>query len=381
MWKWRLAAVMAIVLLAAAVGLFTYQWSINPEVLDQEEETVAATTTTQPEAPEGRATIYATVGMHSELASGTNNPDYINDEERFWQDRNLLLQFATMLKEEGATFDFMSDVTFLEAVLKYDKDQENTNGKNIIQYLSEDLGVSIDPHAHETNTSNYADGAYLVEQLGVQPTGVVGGFLIDQGVDRFRSPIEAKTYDYAWTPTILWGGGTGLHQNESQYWASGIWRPKSDREISVDDPNGTLPNIGNYVSSWSGLDDLLEKNAAGELDADKIYTITIMTNLRDIAQSGFVEDFKKEIDARKGYQTSGEVVWLTLPATIDVWKTKYNSEPNRLPYTGTATSKDVFGGGDDAASGGLSGKGGGCGDGVCRPLERQKQVCPEDCGE
>lgn len=52
----------------------------------------------------------------------------------------------------------------------------NTNGKNLLRWFVEEKGVICDPHSHE-NGYNYADVAYLHEQLGIMATKVVGGFL------------------------------------------------------------------------------------------------------------------------------------------------------------------------------------------------------------
>jgi len=116
--------------------------------------------------------IYLTFITHNEDAEpyNTNFNYYILR-------RNIIVQLADYVQTHNVKWDFQSDWRFLLGVRNFDTGSVilNTNGKNIIKWLTEDKGVECDPHAHE-NAYNYADVAYLHTQLGITPNKIVGGF-------------------------------------------------------------------------------------------------------------------------------------------------------------------------------------------------------------
>src|SRR5882672_7315583 len=78
------------------------------------------------------------------------------------QKRNLIIQLANVVQSRNLKWNFQSDHPFLKAVIKFDTGStlSNTNGKNLLRWLTEDKGVICDPHSHE-NGVNYADVAHL----------------------------------------------------------------------------------------------------------------------------------------------------------------------------------------------------------------------------
>ena len=305
---------------------------------------ILASCTSQPVAIEETGpVIYVSIASHNEEPS-LKQPDYLADEELFWHYREGLVDFAQMLYDERVAYNWQSDWNFLKAILEYDTGTPETNGKNVALWMEEDLGFEISPHAHETEY-NYADVAYLMEEVGVTPIGIVGGFLAapvsDSKVDYLQEPIEGWIYDYTWEAFALWGGGTGLHKNEEGLWTSGIWRPESSENFFEDDPSA-LPNIGHYRSTWEGLYDLLEKRDNGELDPDQIYTITIMNDQKDFADDpNYVEEFRQQIEALSSYTEQGVIEWVSLSEVLEIWETEYQSEPNIFHYNEEA-SKSIF---------------------------------------
>jgi len=280
------------------------------------------------------APIYVSIFTHVE-EPGKTSPNYLEDEDSFWKMHDAVKEFAEMLHEEGVAYNFQSDWNFLQAIAQYDSEgTEETNNKNLLLYLYEDLHVQIDPHGHETKY-NLADVAYLIEQLGVQPSGLVGGFIVspvsESKVDYFQEPLKGNIYDYTWEAEILWGGGTGLHQDEEAFWASGVWRPKSKEEFLVD-KKGNLPNVGKYDTGWEGLQELLEKQKNGELNVDQIYTVSVPGKQQEIVIEGYKEEFQEYIQAFKQETEEGRIIWIELSEVIDVWKEEYNSEPNIYKY-------------------------------------------------
>lgn len=312
--------------------------------------------------------IYATVFTHVEQPNGKETPDFLADEEAFWEARELVVTFAEMLYEKGVAYDFQSDWNFLAAALEYDQGTESTNGKNFLRYLAEDLNVSVDPHNH-TGQSEYnsADVAYLIDALGVEPSGVVGGFiaapLSESILEDYWEPVEGNVYDYTWSAEILWGGGTGLHQgDEEDLWASGVWKVGSAEDFLTHDENAPLPVVGHWQTDWEGLDDLLEKQAAGELEMDQIYTISIDAHQKKLSSS-FIEEFAAAIDSYQAVVDEGQLQWATFPEVVEIWETQYDSVPSILPYDGEGKEEYT----DE------------CGDGVCSLFERKAGNCSADC--
>lgn len=324
---------------------------------------------------DGQPVIYVSVVTHNEEPASGRYPDFTKDEDAFWEHREAVIDFATMLKEEGATYDWMSDWTFLLAAQQFDRGTDETEGKNVVRYLAENLGVSVDPHAHQTRYS-YADVAYLISQLGVTPTGVVGGFIVNPVsasiLEDFWEPIKGRVYPEAtWTATILWGGGSAGHTADTN--ASGVWRPASAENFTQHSDDAPLPNVGGYVSDWDGLDALLAAQAAGELTAGEIYTVSIMAGQDELTEAGYIEEFRDHIRDLRDETEDGRIVWMTVPDVLDVWVTSYESEPNVYLEGSEETESAGSGFGAGTPSGNA------CGDGVCSTFERKMNLCSEDC--
>ena len=97
--------------------------------------------------------VYVSIVVHNEEPSNsTTYQDYTTNKTYYLEHREMIRRFALMLHSYNIAFNFQSDWAFLKACQMYDNNSVciNTNGKNIIRYLKEDLGVSIAPHAHET---------------------------------------------------------------------------------------------------------------------------------------------------------------------------------------------------------------------------------------
>ncbi len=353
--------------------------------------TTSTTTTTTPSnttTSDGLPVIYVNIASHSEDGTSIGYPDFLTDTDDYATERAGVVKFAQMVNEHGAKYNYQSDWNFLLALNAYDKGDSTTNGKNLLRYLVEDLGDAVDPHSHEKNGYNYADVAYLVSTLGVEPSHVVGGFIASPESSSKLSYLSTLTHgskypSYEWKPEILWGGGTGNHVNEEALWISGVWRPKSASAFTTDDPNA-LPNVGHYESDWDGLDKLLALQSAGSLTSGQIYTVTIMNSQPDFTES-YVEAFSKKLDEYTDEVSAGRIIWTTIEGSYDAWVNTYNSVPSTLLFSGTASSSS-----GPSAHGSSSSSGSTpssispntkptdhCGDGVCVKVERIS--CPEDC--
>ncbi|MCY7361814.1 MAG: hypothetical protein LH629_07070 [Ignavibacteria bacterium] len=131
--------------------------------------------------------LYSQTSTSVSITFVTHNEDaepYNTNYSYYILRRNIVVQLADYVQLKSVKWNFQSDWRFLQAVINFDTGSviQNTNGKNIIRWLTEDKGVSCDPHAHE-NQYNYADIAYMHTLLGITPAKIVGGFLYNQIVN------------------------------------------------------------------------------------------------------------------------------------------------------------------------------------------------------
>lgn len=285
-------------------------------------------------AEENKATIYVSIVSHNEEPNLTNHPDFTEDYQSYEAYRTGAVNFAEMLYENGAKYNFQSDWNFLLAEQTYGESFESTNSKNLLQWLEEDLNFAVDPHAHESIYS-IADVAYLMEELGATPSNIVGGFIADPAedsrVEDFQDPIEGWQYNTSWEAEALWGAATGLHADDSDLKISGIWRAKDNEHFTTHDSDSKAV-IGSYTSDWDGLEDLLEKRENGELDPDEMYTVTIMNNQEDFTDESYIEDFRENLERYSDETDDGAIKWVTLEEALDIWTDDYNENPNIYSY-------------------------------------------------
>lgn len=350
----------------------------SPDVIPSPTPAVMPTT-----AATGAPVIYVNIVSHSEDGTSPGYPNFSTDQSSFATERAGLVSFANMLARHRVQYDYQSDWNFLLGVQKFDAGDASTNGKNVLRYLSEDLGFAIDPHSHEKNGYNYADVAYLIKANGVEPSHVVGGFIASPESQSKLSYLGSLTHGskypaYEWKPEILWGGGTGNHVNESALWISGVWHPKSPSSFAVDDPAAPLPVVGHYESNWDGLNKLLALQEEGALTPGNMYTVTIINNQPDF-DDAYVDAFSEKLDSYADETAEGKIVWTTIRETYGAWVGSYGSKASILPWSGTVSADS--GPGARASTGSLpnSGKKTNCGNGICDALERTSGLCPSDC--
>ena len=281
--------------------------------------------------------IYVTVVMHTE--DPPTNPDFTRDRGTYLQWRDALVGFAELLREFGAAFDYQCEWTFPAAAAMFDEGDvtANTGGLNVLKYLHDVLGVSIDPHAHE-RIYNYADVAEFIRRTGVVPSQVVGGFLYwppdnRQGWEKFREPIRGRMFPEAtWTGRILWGAGTAGHRGPDLF-ASGIWRPKDRYHFIAHDPESPLIYIGSYRRTTmraGGLFELVDLAKRGELDPEGMYTVGIFVAHGVVVRGGeeFLSRFRYAVlEPIAELVEEGLVRWATLPEIARIWAEEYGERP------------------------------------------------------
>jgi hypothetical protein len=178
--------------------------------------------------------------------------------------------------------------------------------------------IAVDAHSHERSGWNYADVAFLLQQLGVPTTGLVGGYIASppsqQTWTRLRAPLVGLRPPYpVWQAQALWGGGSGNHRDDPR--ASGIWRPRDAEHFFEDDPSQTLP-------------DLLLRLRTGQLEPGRLYTATIMVPQCSLdSDPTLLPTVAAIFDRFVPDVATGDLVWATLPTVLRTWREQYGSAP------------------------------------------------------
>ncbi len=275
--------------------------------------------------------VYVVLFMHNEDSAlgDFNDPQ---TRQSYIRQRNGLVEFSRMLNSHGASFCWQSDWKFLEGVLRYETPQlmDSTNGKNLVRFMSEDMGITVEPHSHENYGYNYADVACLIDSLGVTPTNVVGGHVWDPysgnyaNWERFRQPLQGSHYPQAlWEGKILIGSATPGHTNDPV--PSGIWRPTDKYNFWTDDPSGNILCVGQYTEDMQGLLELIDLYDSGQIDTTNILTCCFMT------PQNMVPDFTTNYEQNTlqpllDLQDQGKIKLVSFTELVDIWKIRFNQK-------------------------------------------------------
>jgi len=299
--------------------------------------------------------ILALLSLNTVVLSQSHPPVYMtlvshNEDNSPWTTysfykpkRDLLVQIANIVQSKGAVWSFQSDWKFLLGVIQFDTGSvvANTNGKNLIKWMVEDKGVICDPHSHEANGYNYADVAYLHQQLGITPTKVVGGFLYDTIVNNNNwEDLDDGQYGrmypaYFWQPDILWGGGTPLHVNDP--FPLGAWKPKSMAEYYTHDSSKHLVLLAhgceNHIEDTSNITyntetvrNILRQIDNGRLPDSGFYPAFSIFNAGDLNASRVIK-ISQFLDSVNSMTSGGRIQWKTLTEIYDIWNAAYNKKP------------------------------------------------------
>lgn len=323
---------------------------------------------------DGKAPVYVTVYSHNEESwDGA-----VNTEAKYLEYRQGLVERAKLFSSYGLDWDWQSDQPVIEAMIKYETDPEilaTTGGKNILQYLVEN-GASLDPHAH---TNNYADIVYLMKQLDVKPSGVIGGTIVLECGDKYLDFLDLASWhdnvgiqsdgyvhgeDYPsalWKPTVLSDPGMGQHYFDD--WSSGVWRPGDGDAFYSDSPDNDIIYIGEgyphdttiigtehaggsevYATDGQYIKELVEKIQSkilptGRKDGTRfMYTASI--HIRDKATVSeddwsvdTVDGANKVLGELKSLKDSGKIIFVNFEDAAKIWQTDYNSVPWYIDLT------------------------------------------------
>lgn len=315
--------------------------------------------------------IYVALAIHSEDSYHQTTPlfESAQAKDTYLAFRKAILDFATLMHQQNIPWSFQSDWNFLNGALLYEVNNPSdadrmsitadTAGKNIVQYMAENLGVFIDPHSHENTHPvtgiqyTYGDVAYLATQLGVTPTGVVGGHVISgttyQNWPRFKN-AQSSQFDpnFVWNPTVLMGGGTGQHQNE--YKSSGLWHPKEPGTSNiydnyfVEDASSDFPAFGAWTANTTYINALITQRKNGQISNDRMLTATLVIGHQTLVEGmygaldtdklvdsltiddpNFVANYiATQVSPLLTLQSQGKVLINHFEDALEIWRTQFS---------------------------------------------------------
>jgi len=295
-----------------------------------------------PAARANDGVVYVVLFMHNEdTALGDFNDP--GTPAKYQRNREMLVEMGQFLHNNNVPFDWESDWKFLQGVLKYETPEleATTNNKNLVRYLSEDLGITVDPHSHEHYGYNYADVACLIDSLGVPPTDIIGGHIWDPynekyaNWERFRQPLQGSQYPhYTWSGRVLIGSGTPNHTYDPQ--PSGLWRPTDKYHYWQDDPDGNVLCVGQYTGDLAGVQELVQLYRTDAIPADQILTCTIHTP--QSFYPDFMNDFEQNlIEPLLELQNNGDIRLVSFVELADIWETEFGGRAHIYNAPNTTT--------------------------------------------
>lgn len=326
-----------------------------------------------PSSPEntipGKNPVYMTFYTHNE---DTWQP-WVGTRSRYMSYRENLVRRLDLIAEYQAALNWQSDLTVLQAMIRHEDDSLKalTGGKNILEYM-QDLGISVDPHGHLRHC-NYADLAHFIRQLGVEPSGVIGGLpfvncgsthLGFQELEDWQAEIElnadgtitGRLFPQAtWRPTILSVPGMPGHWYDD--FSSGVWQPGNDDDFYTHTPESPIvyvgqgyphdaTNLGSTQASGSVIfaqqaayvKELVKKILEGDVPDGQMFTASI--HIRDCIT---VADNADRVDVNTALEEilqilrplaeDGDIVYVTYQQAVDIWHSQFNSQPCRLDFS------------------------------------------------
>jgi hypothetical protein len=253
--------------------------------------------------------------------------------------RARVVEMGKLANAHKVAWSFQPDWKILVAAKRFEDAQTmaSTGGKNFLVYLRDTLGVFVDPHAHENNGYNYPDVAYLLTDLGVGGSTVVGGHVWDPSLpqfaewDRFRAPVAGLMFpSFTWRGDILMGSGTPNHVNDPI--VSGVWRPKDRNAYFVDEPTGNVAAVGAYTKGLEGVTELVGKYASGEVPASCMLTSSYhVAPAALLAPDGIAAIERDVLAPLEAHANAGKVVLTDFTSLVATWKRDYGAKACLYP--------------------------------------------------
>ncbi len=294
------------------------------------------------------------VGVHSEDPNHPDTPDFQADPAAYAAYRSGLLRFAGLMESNRLPWSLQSDWNFLRGVQQYEIAAPDTNllaataGTNVIRYLAA-RGVEMVPHSHEGGGYNYADVAWLLTEIGVEPEGVVGGHIYDpaeftyQDWPRFIDGLgtQAITNGFVWRPYLLMGAGTPLHVAEPM--VSGFWRPAGTNDFFTDQPTNRLACFGVWENSTQDLARLLRDIETGRLPTGRLYTAGhIFAHHTMTNDLPFATNIGPVVRALRTWRDAGRLEVVGFREAYRIWQEEYGAAASVVRDAGVTNELVTF---------------------------------------
>ena len=294
----------------------------------------SSTTTTTPTATASARPIYVVLFTHIEDTTPAGTLGSAAARTSYLSTRSNLIAMAELAKSYNTKWVLQPDWKFLLAAQLYEdaSTTATTGGRNVLRYLRDSLGVTIDPHSHESGGYNYSDVAYLLDALGVGGTTVIGGHIWDPALpqfahwERFRSPVAGLAYpSFSWSSNILMGSGTPNHTNDPI--VSGVWRPQDPNNYFTDSPSGNISCVGAWKSDISGIDELTAMYRSGAQPATCMLTSTYHITPSSISSASGLASIERDVLVPLSTRrSSGQVEITDFTTLVATWQGAYGGK-------------------------------------------------------
>lgn len=274
--------------------------------------------------------VYFTIVTHNEENQPFNQTLFYN------QNRARLVELAQYMNAHGMKWNMQSDQRFLNSVIQQDAPfYSQTEGKNLLRWMHEDMGVEMDPHAHESMFT-YPDVVHLMDSLGLPQSKVIGGTIYNDnnGINIWTDLVGGQygnVFPAAyWEPLYMMGGGTPNHEDDIKY--HGFWNPASTTDYLTHDPNSPLTHLGTgcdikvqdtstVAYTVSQLREVIENVQSGTYDPANPFYLQILFFEHATLNSQPFEDMIYDIlDSMNAMVQSGDAQWRTFKEAYTEWE-------------------------------------------------------------
>lgn len=284
----------------------------------------------------GQPLVYLDFVTHNEETAQWNLTPF------YTMNRARLLTLAEHFQSNGITWNMQSDWVYLTNVLSQETPAliATTGNKNILRWMYEDLGVEMDPHAHESQYI-YPDVAHLMDSIGLPESKVMGGTIHNDnnGMNVWMNLVDGQYGlvfpDAFWRPDYMMGGGTPNHVNDLKYY--GFWNPQDTANYLTHDPSSHLRHIGvgcsikiqdtSSVAYVVGqVQELVDRVQSGVYPPDGFYLQSIFFEQASLNNMAFYNKVVEIADAVNVIVDSGVTQWKTFKQAYTIWETDYNAQ-------------------------------------------------------
>lgn len=274
--------------------------------------------------------VYFTILTHNEEGQPFNQSFFYS------ANRTQLVNLAQYVNDNGMKWNMQSDQRFLNAVIQQDTAFfPSTGGKNLLRWMHEDMGIEMDPHAHETMYT-YPDVVHLMDSLGLPQSKVIGGTIYNDynGINIWTDLVGGQYGnvfpDAYWEPLYMMGGGTPNHQDDLKY--HGFWNPASTTDYLTHDPNSPLTHLGTGCDikvqdtstvAWTvaQLREVVNNVQSGAYDpSNPFYLQILFFEHATLNNPSFSTMIYSILDSMNAMVQSGDAQWRTFKEAYTEWE-------------------------------------------------------------